>query len=174
MCENLIQKYAEKFSIPPNLLKAQIKVESNFDFDAISPEGAIGFMQIMPDTAADLGVAEADLYDPEKNIACGSEYLKIQFDHFNEIPDLNERWKFALGAYNGGRGYINKALQLARQFEKRTISQPGHWQQWIFASQKLSSKFCKVRGKHPDWKQIQIYVAKVWRIFKQYEAEQNV
>ena len=174
MYEKIIKKFSEKFSIPQNLLRAVIKVESDFDYAAISPVGAIGLMQIMPDTAADLGFPENSLYDPEKNIACGAEYLHEQYIHFEEIKDETERWKFALAAYNGGRGYINKALQLARQFEKRAISQSGRWQQWIFASQKLQSKYCKIRGKHPDWKQIQNYVGKVWRQYRIYEAQVDV
>lgn len=167
--DELIKQTAKKHSIPWLLLKAQVKTESAFDPHAVSSCGAIGLLQIMPETAADLGFTEDDLYNPAKNLDCGAQYLREQYDKFPEIPDPIERWKFALGAYVGGRGYINKALKLARIFEKKTISQPGHWQRWIYASQKLRSSECKVRGRRPDWRQIGNYVARIMRYWREYQ-----
>ncbi len=55
-----------------------------------------------------------ELYIPEKNLRAGIAYLYRQYYRFPEIPDPVERVKFALASYNGGRGYINAALSLAR------------------------------------------------------------
>jgi hypothetical protein len=90
----------QRYNIPPNLLKAVAKAESNFRPDAVSTAGAMGIMQLMPGTASGLGVTDA--FDPEQNIMGGAKYLRQMLDRFG--GDL----QLALGAYNAGPGNVAK------------------------------------------------------------------
>ncbi len=84
---------AAAYDLSPALVSSVAQVESNFVVDARSPVGAIGVMQLMPDTAADLGV---DPNDPVANVFGGAAYLRQQLDRFDGRLDL------ALAAYNAG------------------------------------------------------------------------
>ncbi|MBZ9608557.1 lytic transglycosylase domain-containing protein [Clostridium estertheticum] len=108
---NQIVKYSQRYNVDPCLVAAVIRAESNFDGNAISPKGAYGLMQIMPDTA--LWVAEnmklkdfdvEKLYESEINIAMGCWYINNLNTEFNGNIDL------VLAAYNGGRGNVQKWL----------------------------------------------------------------
>ena len=98
--ENCVQKAAAKYSLPPALIKAVIRAESNFQVGAVSPAGARGLMQLMPATAKELGVT--DCFDIDQNIDGGAKYLRRMLDRF----DGNV--KHALAAYNAGPGTVIK------------------------------------------------------------------
>jgi len=92
--DRYIKKAANKNDIPFHLLKALIKTESNFNPSAVSSKGAMGLMQIMPETAKLLEIDNP--FDPQENIAGGSRYLKSLLDKFDgKLP-------MALAAYNAG------------------------------------------------------------------------
>jgi len=137
------------------LIKCQMRQESAFNPRAVSPCGAIGLLQIMPATGESLGLTKNMLFIPEENIKAGIIYLKRQYDRFPEIPDYRERLKFALASYNGGRGYINQAVALARK-------EDAPWQTWEGVKPYLAKKDCMISGKHPDHRQIIAYVARIW------------
>jgi hypothetical protein len=98
--ERSIQKAAKKYNLPPALIKAVIKAESNFDTNAVSSAGAQGLMQLMPATARELGVNNS--FDIDQNIDGGSHYLRKMLDKFGGNT------KLALAAYNAGPGAVEK------------------------------------------------------------------
>jgi soluble lytic murein transglycosylase-like protein len=93
-----IRRHAEANNIDPLLVEIVIKHESAFDPNACSGVGASGLMQLMPETAADLGVT--DLNDPEQNVAAGTRYLAEQLNHYGSV-------ELALAAYNAGPGNVD-------------------------------------------------------------------
>ena len=97
--EELIHTSAQKHGVDPSLVRAVAIAESDMNQDEISPVGAIGVMQLMPETAAAIGV---DPYDEAQNIEGGTIYLRQMLDKFNgNIP-------YALAAYNAGPGAVQK------------------------------------------------------------------
>jgi membrane-bound lytic murein transglycosylase F len=95
------------------LIAAQAYQESRFDPAARSPAGAVGLLQLMPDTARKLGVA--DRRDPAANIEGGVRHLRGLVDFFDGARSKADRLRIALAAYNAGQGHILDARNLARQ-----------------------------------------------------------
>ena len=96
----LIQSAASKHGVDPNLISRMIKHESNFNPKAISPAGAKGLMQLMPDTATELGVR--NVFDPEENLDAGVRYISQLLHKYD--GDVNK----ALAAYNWGPRRVDK------------------------------------------------------------------
>lgn len=131
--EGTIAHHSRQHQLDPALISAIIKAESDFDPDAVSRSGAIGLMQLMPQTAVRLDVR--DPFNPEENIAGGARYLRYLLDRFHGNLPL------ALAAYNAGatrveqyntlppihetRRYVKKVLRFYRQYDERRITQPS-------------------------------------------------
>ena len=96
----VIEKYAEQYGVDQDLVWAVIRQESGFNAHAVSPKAARGLMQLMPGTAAMLGVTDA--FDVEQNIAGGIRYLERCLSQFNQNVSL------ALAAYNAGPDNVVK------------------------------------------------------------------
>jgi hypothetical protein len=96
----LINRYSAEHGVDPNLARAVIQIESSFNQRARSSKGAIGLMQLMPETAKDLGVRNP--YDPEQNIDGGTRYLESLLDQFDNDKRL------AIAAYHAGPKRVEK------------------------------------------------------------------
>lgn len=97
--EPMIQRHSDAQNLDPRLVRALIQAESGYNVKALSNKGAIGLMQLMPDTANDLNV---NPYDPDQNIKGGTMYLRQMLDHFAGKVEL------AVAAYNAGPGAVEK------------------------------------------------------------------
>ena len=122
--EPVIRRHSSQHQLHPALIRAVIKAESDFDPRAVSRAGAIGLMQLMPQTAVRLDVR--DMYDPDDNVGGGTKYLRQLLDRFHGNLPL------ALAAYNAGenavehyqalppfdetRQYVRKVLRYYRTF----------------------------------------------------------
>jgi hypothetical protein len=96
----LVAYYAQQYALDANLVLAIIRQESNFNPNARSHAGACGLMQLMPGTAADMGVT--DIFDPAQNIAGGTQYLAKMIDLFDGNVE------YALAGYNAGPANVKK------------------------------------------------------------------
>ncbi len=116
--EPVIRRHSSEHRLHPALIRAVIKAESNFDPRAVSRAGAIGLMQLMPQTAVRMDVR--DLYDPEDNVAGGTKYLRQLLDRFHGNLPL------ALAAYNAGENIVERYQALppideTRQYVKKVL-----------------------------------------------------
>lgn len=92
----LAKEIARAHGVPEDLFLRLVQQESGWNIGAVSVKGATGLAQLMPDTAAMLGV---DINDPEQNLEGGARYLRMMYDKFGT-------WKLALAAYNAGPGAV--------------------------------------------------------------------
>src|SRR5580704_19018098 len=98
----LIRGAAEKHRVPAAFVKSIVAAESNFNCDAISSKGAIGLMQLMPETAREYG---ADPSIPEQNIDAGTHYLRVLMDKYHGYGNSLTR---VIAAYNAGPGMVDR------------------------------------------------------------------
>lgn len=115
-----VERAAQRHNVDPNLVRALIKVESNFNPNAVSRKGAMGLMQLMPQTARELNLNNP--FDPDQNVDAGVRHLKKLMESFGGNVQLS------LAAYNAGaaavarssgiphftetRNYVNRITQL--------------------------------------------------------------
>ena len=127
--EQLIKICSDKYGVNPSLVKAVIHAESGYNPNAVSSKGAGGLMQLMPETARSLKVA--DLYNPKDNVEGGVKYLRFLLDTFRGDVSL------ALAAYNAGlhkvakyggippynetRTYVNRVLSYMKSYQESGI-----------------------------------------------------
>ncbi len=104
--EETVTKTAKRYALEPSLVKAVIRAESNFDATAISSKGAMGLMQLMPDTARMHEVRNA--FDPAENIHGGVRHLRYLMDRYGGKLDL------VLAAYNAGTKPVDECRGIPR------------------------------------------------------------
>ena len=116
--EPVIARHSRRHGLHPALIRAVIKAESDFNPMAISRAGAVGLMQLMPQTAIQLDVQ--DMYNPDQNIGGGTKYLRQLLDRFNGNLPL------ALAAYNAGETAVDRYQSLppfeeTRRYVKKVL-----------------------------------------------------
>lgn len=116
--EPVIRRHSSQHQLHPALIRAVIKAESDFDPRAVSRSGAVGLMQLMPQTAVRLDVR--DMYDPDDNVGGGTKYLRQLLDRFHGNLPL------ALAAYNAGENAVDRYQALppfdeTRQYVKKVL-----------------------------------------------------
>ena len=116
--EPVISRFSRQHQLHPALIRAVIKAESDFDPMAVSRAGAVGLMQLMPQTAVRMDVR--DMYDPEDNIGGGTKYLRHLLDRFRGNLPL------ALAAYNAGEHVVDRYRALppideTRQYVRKVL-----------------------------------------------------
>lgn len=130
--DSLIQLNANTIGWDWRLLAAQIYKESEFDANNESWAGAIGLMQLMPNTAEEYGVT--DLKNPVENLHAGTMHLQWLQHYFeNYIDHPEEKTKFVLAAYNVGHGHVMDAMRLTKKYD-------GDTQKWSEVSKFLLKK----------------------------------
>jgi hypothetical protein len=113
--DDIIMKHSKKSGVDFNLIKSIILVESNFNPTAVSPKGAQGLMQLIPDTAARFDVA--DVFDPDQNIRGGCDYLKYLIELFDGDLEL------VLSSYNAGENLVKRIKRVPNYRETQNYVQ---------------------------------------------------
>ncbi|WP_372684078.1 lytic transglycosylase domain-containing protein [Burkholderia contaminans] len=117
---DVIAEASRSFNVPPELLRAVIDVESGYNPKAVSDKGALGLMQLMPETARRF--AGVDMFDPRDNVLTGARYLRFLLDLFKENVELT------LAAYNAGEnaviraGYRIPSMPQTREYVPRVLA----------------------------------------------------
>jgi SLT domain-containing protein len=109
--DDAINKAADRHAVDPNLVRALVKVESNFNPNAVSRKGAMGLMQLMPQTAQQMKLTNP--FNPEENIDAGVRHLKDLLDSYGGDVRLS------LAAYNAGAGAVARSAGIPHYAETR-------------------------------------------------------
>ena len=115
--DSLFRTYADTIGWDWKMLAAVAYVESKFDTAATSGVGAMGLMQMMPETARAMGVPEGMERNPGESVRAAVDYFKYLSRLFRRVPE-GERRYFVLASYNAGFGHIQDAMRLAEKYGK--------------------------------------------------------
>ncbi|MDD2798582.1 MAG: transporter substrate-binding domain-containing protein [Bacteroidales bacterium] len=170
--DDLFKKYAKEIGWDWRLLAAIAFIESKFDPSEISWSGAKGLMQLMPRTAAAVGIYGKEIYNPETNIRGAVNSIRIINRLYTNVSNKEEKQKFIIAAYNCGIGHIMDAQALAQKYGKsRTVwdNNVAHYIQLKSNPEFYSDRVCHygyLRGSETTQ-----YVNKVISTYKYYTSK---
>lgn len=127
--DDIIREASDAYDVPFGFIKAVIRVESNFNPNAVSPVGAMGLMQLMPRTAASVNVT--DPFDPRQNIFGGTRFLRILIDRYN--GDIN----LILAAYNAGDAAVARYDGIPYPQTRGYVAHVYRWYQTYSAKEQV-------------------------------------
>lgn len=127
----LFQEQAPRLGWDWQLLAAVCYEESHFNPTARSKSGALGLMQLMPQTAERFGLNDSTIFVPQHNIAAGTEYIQRLQDIFSFISNKEEQTKFVLASYNAGPAHIMDARRLAKRYGRSAYIWTDHTEYWL-------------------------------------------
>ena len=134
-----VEKYSAEYGVPEYTVYAVMKTESNFSKDAVSKSGAIGLMQLMPETYLWLversGAEAGDIYDPEENIKYGVYLLSILYERYGEDETV-------FAAYNAGIGNVDKWLA-EEEYEIKFDETKNYVNKVKTAQEKYKKLYCR-------------------------------
>lgn len=134
--DKYFRKYAVRINWDWKLLAALSFRESSFDSMKVSRVGAAGLMQLMPRTAAGFGLEAGNVFDAEKNIEAGVEYIKSLNMLFRNVQTSEDRIRFVLASYNSGPAHVMDAMALAEKYGKNQYLWYNHVE-YYFQRKKL-------------------------------------
>lgn len=174
---DLIKRECNFYKLDWRLVLAIIHQESYFNPEAVSRAGAFGFMQIMPRTGQGLQneLALQDTRTPQNNLIAGIYYYASLASQFSEFGD--ERYKFALAAYNAGLGRVIDALTITDYWGKDYKQWDNVKEAYPYLSSRNDSLHALVwpDRKHPtygtleNWKEPYNYVESIWFLYNEYK-----
>jgi membrane-bound lytic murein transglycosylase F len=170
--DDLFKKYARELDFDWRLLAALAFIESRFDPTQISWAGAKGLMQLMPRTAASVGIYGKEIYDPETNIRGAVKSIRILKRLYSSIPNDTERMKFIIGAYNSGIGHIMDAQALAQKHGKSKVLWENNVSTYLIL--KNRSEFYNDNVCHSGYLRVEetcLYVKKVMFTYQFYVSK---
>ncbi|MEF9600864.1 Membrane-bound lytic murein transglycosylase C [bioreactor metagenome] len=149
-----IEEASQRFGIPPSWIIAVMQVESAGDMRAISTAGAMGLMQVMPSTWAELRIRHAlgrDPFEPRDNILAGTAYLREMWDRYGNVAAM-------LAAYNAGPGRYDEYRATARPLPAETRAYVAALTP-ILLGERPSGSGSTV-APPPDWREAALFVAR--------------
>jgi membrane-bound lytic murein transglycosylase F len=165
----IIQEHARRIDWDWRLLAALIYQESRFKPDVISGFGAVGLMQVMPQTATTLGYST--YLSPRDNIRVGIAYLQFLQNTFSRYPfKPEERTKFILAAYNAGPGHVIDAMKLAEAHHKDSYTWEGNVDYFLLnKSDPALYKHALAHHGYCDGKQVFNFVNNIIETYAHYK-----
>lgn len=150
-----IAEAAQRFGIPERWIRAVLRAESAGDVRAISPAGAIGLMQLMPDTWATLRIRYRlgrDPHDPRDNIMAGAAYLREMWDRYGNVTAM-------LAAYNAGPGHYDGHRSTGRALPAETRAYVAALAP-VLGGVSAPETTVENTAPPPDWREAAIFVAR--------------
>lgn len=167
--DDLIKQYADTLGWDWRLLASLIFQESKFDPKVKSWAGAVGLMQLLPETGIAHGAE--NLLNPKENIKAGVDYLGWLDEYWSKfIESDEERIKFILASYNIGFGHIEDARRLAEKYGANPDAWEGNVEQFLL--KKSKSKYYNdevVRNGYSNGKETIAYVKRIMQRYKRYK-----
>ena len=150
-----IAEASQRFGIPEHWIRAVLRAESAGDVRAVSSAGAMGLMQVMPDTWAGLRVRHQlgrDPYDPRDNIMAGAAYLREMFDRYGNVAAM-------LAAYNAGPGRYDEHLATGRTLPAETRAYVAALTP-IIGGAAASEASIRQPAPPPDWRDAPLFIVR--------------